>query len=203
MKGLLALLVAAFVPAAALAQYTGPAAETCRSYAEKEIRKGNDQVKAIVFDQDTDLQIARYTRNVGSQFVSSLLEGNGAILYAGGRPVEFRFLCLLAQDKRAVFFHWTPRRDASPLLQCRRGGASTEECLNALHELAESELTQLYAKHYTEALQAGGEPAADKFRRSADAWKTYRDAECGRRAKPQEQKACVVAMMRQRAADLR
>jgi len=196
-------LAAAFLPVAASAQYAGPAVETCRKYAEQEMRKANDKVKAVLFDRDADLQIARYTRKVGSQFVSSLLEGNGAVLYPGGSAVEFRFLCMLADEKRAVFFHWTSRRDAPPLGQCRRGGASASECLDTLLQLAERELTEVYAKHYTDALQAGGEPGADKFRRSAETWKAYRDAECGRRTGADAQKACVVALTRQRAVDLR
>lgn len=203
MRKLLAGVAVALAPAAAIAQYDGPAVETCRTYAEQEIRRDGDKTKAVVFDKDADLQILRYTRKLGSQFVSSLLEGNGAILYAGAPSVEFRFLCLLADEKRAVFFHWVPRRDAPPLPQCRRGGSSPGICLDALQELAERELTEIYAKHYTTALQAGGEPAADKFRRSAETWKAYRDAECSRQNGADEQKACVVAMTRQRAFDLR
>jgi len=203
MKALLAVVALALLPAAAFAQYSGPGVETCRSYAERDLRKQNAKVQSIVLDNDADLQIDRYTSKVGNQFVSSLLHGNGAILYSGSASVEFRFLCLLADEKRAVFFYWEPRRDAPALAQCRRGGAKTGECLNGLLELAERELTEVYAKHYTDALQAGGEKNADKFRRSAETWKAYRDAECGRRANADEQKACVVAMTRQRAVDLR
>jgi hypothetical protein len=203
MNALLIGLAAALLPAAAFAQYAGPAVETCRNYAEREIRSANQRADRVVFDKDPDLRIERYTRKVGNQFVSSLLEGSGAIVYSGVPSIEFRFLCLLADERRAVFFHWMPRRDAPPLVQCSRGGGSPGECLNALHQLMEAELTEIYAKHYTDALQAGGEPAADKFRRSAETWKAYRDAECGRRRNADEQKACVVALTRQRASDLR
>lgn len=202
MRHLCVALAVAFLPAAALAEYSGPGVESCRSYAERDVRKENAKVQSIAIDNDADLQIDRYTRKVGSQFVSSLLYGNGAILYADG-SIEFRFLCLLADDKHAVFFYWEPRRAAPALVQCRRGGRSPGECLDALLEMAERELTEVYAKHVTGALQAGGEPAADKFRRSAHTWKAYRDAECGRRATAEEQKACVIAMTRQRAVDLR
>jgi uncharacterized protein YecT (DUF1311 family) len=203
MRRLVFALVAALLPAAAIAQYEGPAVETCRRHAEQEMRKGSEHLKAVIFDKDSDLQILRYTRKVGSQFVSSLLEGNGAIVYRVGVPVEFRFLCMLADEKRAVFFYWLPRRNASVLAQCRRDGAAPQECVETLLQVAERELIEVYAKHITEALKAGGEPAADKFRASGGAWKAYRDAECGRRANALEQKACVAELTRQRAADLR
>ena len=203
MRNVLAALAIALFPAAAPAEYAGPAVQTCRAYAERDLRKENDKVQSVVVDNDADLQIDRYTRKVGSQFVSSVLHGNGAIVYSGAGSVEFRFVCLLADDKRAVFFHWTPRRDAFPLVQCRRGGRQPADCLDALVTLVERELTEIYAKHYTDALQAGGEAAADKFRRSASTWRTYRDSECGQRSTADEQKACVVQLTRRRAIDLR
>jgi hypothetical protein len=39
-----------------------------------------------VFERDSELNIDRYTAKVGSQFVSSLLYGNGAIVYGDGVP---------------------------------------------------------------------------------------------------------------------
>src|SRR5262249_4386687 len=96
----------------ALAQYAGPGVETCRAYAERDMKKGTAKVQSVVFERDRELNIDRYTAKVGSQFVSSLLYGNGAIVYAGGVPAtEMTFVCLLADEKRAVFFHWFPRPD--------------------------------------------------------------------------------------------
>ena len=201
------LLVACATPA--LAQYTGPGVETCRAYAERDVRKGSAKVQAVVFEQDRALNIDRYTAKVGSQFVSSLLFGNGAIVYGGGVPgIEISFLCLLADDKRAVFFHWVPRRDAPALAQCRRGdGAKPSQCLETLQNVAEQELTELYAKHTVDARQAdakaGNENASNAFRRGADAWRSYRDAECARRPAGDERSACMVELTRRRAHDLR
>ena len=201
------LWVACATPA--VAQYTGPGVEVCRAYAERDVRKGSAKVQSVVFEKDRELNIDRYTAKVGSQFVSSLLYGNGAIVYGGGVPaVEMTFLCLLADDKRAVFFYWVPRRDAPALAQCRRGdGAKPGQCLETLQNVAEQELTELYAKHTVDARQAdakaGNENALNAFRRGADAWRAYRDAECARRAAGDERQACMVELTRRRALDLR
>ena len=86
------LLAAGSLPA--LAQYAGPGVETCRAYAERDARKGTAKVQAIVFEKDRDLNIDRYTAKVGNQFVSSLVYGNGAIVYADGVPAtEMTFVC--------------------------------------------------------------------------------------------------------------
>jgi hypothetical protein len=184
----------------AAAQYSGPAVDTCLSYASKEIKQ------KVVFDRDASLVIERYTRKAGSQFVSSLLLGNGAIVYPGGVPVEMSFVCLLADEKRAVFFNWLPRRDAPVLAQCRRASGPAE-CLEALLQVAEQDLIQLYAKHFVDARQAdsaaGNEERLISFRKSADTWKAYRDAECARRGAGEAHKACMVELTRRRALDLR
>ena len=193
----------------AVAQYTGPGVQACRTYAERDLRKNSAKVQSVVFEQDRELNIDRHTAKIGSQFVSSLLYGNGAIVYGGGVPaVEMTFLCLLADDKRAVFFYWVPRRDAPALAQCRRGdGAKPGQCLETLRNVAEQELTELYAKHTVDARQAdakaGNENTLTAFRRGADAWRAYRDAECARRAAGDERQACMVDLTRRRAVDLR
>jgi len=209
MRKLFSALLFAACATPAVAQYTGPGVEVCRAYAERDVRKNSAKVQAVVFEKDRELNIDRYTAKVGSQFVSSLLYGNGAIVYGGGAPaVEMTFLCLLADDKRAVFFNWVPRRDAPAYAQCRRGdGANPGQCLDTLLNVAEQELTELYSKYTVDARQAdakvGNENASNAFRRGADAWRAYRDAECARRPAGDERKACMVEHTRRRALDLR
>ena len=203
----------AVLPFAALAQYAGPGVESCLSYATKDLKRDGADTASVVFDRDAGLVIERYTRKAGSQFVSSLLLGNGAIVYPWGVAVEMSFVCLLADEKRAVFFNWTPRRDAPVLAQCRRG-PDAAACLDALLQVAEQDLTQTYSRHYVEAREADAaaknENTISAFRRSADAWKAYRDAECARRSAPSIErrtgdahKACLVELTRRRALDLR
>jgi len=211
MKGVVFLLLMLAVPAKA--QYSGPAVDSCLSFAAGELRQGGTTSAKVVFDRDRDLSIERHTRKAGSQFVSSLLIGNGAIVYPQGAPIEISFVCLLADEKRAVFFTWMPRRDAPVLAQCRRS-AEFANCLDGLLQVAEQDLIALYSRHFVEAREAdskaGNESAVTAFRRSADAWRAYREAECARRPAPSTGggsgdagKACLVELTRRRALDLR
>jgi len=200
-------LLALLLPWVAAAQYAGPAVQSCHALAEREIKGAGAMVKAVVLDDDAHRNIERVTRKLGNQFVSSLLYGNGAIVNAAGPAIEISFLCLLADDKRALFFFWLPRADAPALARCRRGDAAPGACLDALLQTLEQELGQLYAMRIVEArdadAKAGNENAVTAFRRSADAWRAYREAECARRGEGDAVKACLVELTRRRAAELR
>ena len=215
MRRLVCAIALAGAPLAALAQYAGPGVETCRAYAEREIRQKGAAVKAVVFDRDRELNIDRYTRKAGSQFISSILYGNGAIVLGRAPAIEMSFVCLLADEKRAVFFYWTPRRDAPALAQCRRHAAKDlGGCLNVLLQTAEPDLTQAYALRFQEARERDdvqkNEEAVAAFRKAADAWRGYRDAECARRTAASgggsdavdAQKGCIVELTRRRTLDL-
>ena len=198
MRFILLLLLA--VSSSAFAQYSGRGVDTCLAYANK------DTGAKVVFDRDANLTIEKYTRKVGSQFVSSVLLGNGAILYPQGVPIELSFMCLLASDRQAVYFGWVSRTDASVLVQCRRTG-DAGQCLESLLTISEQDLTQLYSAHLLEAraedAKAGNEEKLTAFRKSNDAFKAYRDAECARRGMGDEFRACLVELSRRRALDLR
>jgi uncharacterized protein YecT (DUF1311 family) len=206
MRGWL-LLLAAALPLGAFAQYSGPALETCRAFGERELRRGGGDVKGLAIDRDRHLEIERVTRKVGAQFVRSALSGNGAILRSAGPAVELSFLCLLANDKRALYFHWSPRRDAAALAQCRRG-AAPGDCLQLLLDLAERDLVESAAYRFQESLEAdakaGNDSASSAYRNAAGAWRSYRDAECARRGADgsDEWRACLVDLTRRRFLDL-
>ena len=200
-----------------LAQYRGPAVESCRAYAKRETEREGTRAKDVVFDQDPSLSLDRYTRKVGNQLVSSILTGNGAVVLAGTPSAELSFICLLADDKRAVFFSWLPRRNPSAFSQCTRDEVlrkDPSDCLKTLLLVAETDLTQAYASVFHAARQrdgAGAEPHTDVFRKSNDEWKRYRDAECARQrdAAPQgatpesHDLACRVDLTRRRLVDMR
>ena len=109
MKRAVLILALLGASAPALAQYEGPAVETCRAYAKDEITFYGSKAADVVFKRDQALTIERYTRDVGNQFVSSVLMGNGVLVMKDGVKEEQPFICLLANDKRAVFFYWLPR----------------------------------------------------------------------------------------------
>lgn len=208
----LAALVLLFAASSAFAQYQGPAVEACRAYALKELKRDGGQAKEAVIERDRHLLIERYTRKVGNQLVSSVLTGNGAVVYSDAPSAEFSFLCLLADDKRPVFFTWLPRQDATALAQCTRDESlrgKPRSCLETLVQVAESELGQVYAVGFQEA-NARGEAAVAAYRKSNDEWRQYRDAECQRRrdvgaagGADERQIACIADLTRRRAWDMR
>ena len=206
MRALL-LLVLAALPLAAAAEYSGPALEACRALGERELRKDAAGVKALAFDNDRHLYFERATRRLGSQPIGAALSGHGAIVRTVGPAVEMAFLCLLASDKRALWFHWLPRRDAPALGQCRRS-ADTGACLQLLLELAERDLLEKAAFRFQESLEAdakaGNDAASSAYRDSAAAWRNYRDLECARRGPGGSDpwRACMVDLTRWRYLDL-
>ena len=54
----LSLLVSPF----SIAQYSGPAVDTCLAYAKSEAKREGTSAKDIVFERDQNLMIERYTR---------------------------------------------------------------------------------------------------------------------------------------------
>lgn len=194
------------------AQYQGPAVESCRAYAIKELKTNGNAAKDVVFERDGSLLIERHTRKVGSQFVSSVLTGNGAIVLPGTPSAELSFLCLLADEKRPVFFTWLPRQDTAALAQCTRDDSlrgKSRPCLETLLQVAENDLGQLYAIRFQEANERG-EAAVAAYRKSNDEWRQYRDAECQRQRDSastgnadERQLACIVDLTRRRALDMR
>jgi uncharacterized protein YecT (DUF1311 family) len=205
MKFLLLFLLA--YSAGAAGQYSGPAVQSCLDYAKRE------QKQNIVFERDQNLLIERYTRKLGSQFVASILTGNGAVVYDGAPGAELSFICLLASDKQPVFFTWLARPDAPVAMQCLRNPAMQKNprpCFDFMLRIAEQDLTQAYAERFQEA-NARGEAALAAFRKSNDAWRQYRDAECARRrdftpagvSADDYAVACSVELIRRRALDMR
>jgi uncharacterized protein YecT (DUF1311 family) len=207
-----------FINCEAMAQYDGPAVEACRAYAKRQLFRDANTAKDVVIDRDTNLVIERYTRKAGSQFVSSILTGNGAVVFDNAPSAELGFICLLADEKRPVFFAWLPRRDASAMSQCMRDEAMRENprpCLELLLQIAESDLMVVYAHSFQEVRErdsgATSEPFTDAYRKSNEAWRQYRDAECARRrdsAPPgvgpdDYQMACMIELTRRRLVDMR
>lgn len=207
------LLALTLLPFFAMAQYDGPAVEACRAYAKKELARDGSSASDVIFERDASLLIERYTRKVGNQPVASILTGNGAVVPQDSPSVELSFICLLADDKRPVFFNWLPRQNVSAMMQCRRSEAvraQSRACLELLQRTAEMDLTTVYAYRFQEANERG-EKALAAYRKSNDEWRQYRDAECERRqgivpagiAPEDFHAACVVELTRRRALDMR
>lgn len=199
----------ALASGAAMAQYRGPAVDACLAQAKRQ-QEGPAQ---IVIERDASLQIAHAARKVGSQAVSAVLTGNGAVAFAETPSAELSFVCLLADEKRAVFFSWLPHSNPGALASCARSAelrARLRPCLENLHQMAEQELLVVYGHRFQQANERGAATVA-AFRKSNDAWRAYRDAECARRREPPPQGAagedlelaCLVELTRRRAAEVR
>ena len=205
MRALVFLLI--LFSTGAAGQYSGPAVQSCLDYAKRE------QKQSIVFERDQNLLIERYTRKLGSQFVSSILTGHGAVVFDGSPSAELSFICLLASDKQAVFFDWLPRANVPAAMHCLRDPElkkAPRPCFELLERVAEQDLTQIYAERFQEA-NARSEAALAAFRKSNDEWKQYLEAECARRrdfapagVSPDDYAiACRVELVRRRALDMR
>lgn len=95
--------------APAWAQYEGPGFSACMSYGEKQLMQ-DGTIRSVVFVNDKDTVIEKFTQNVGSQFVSSILTGRLTVERNSGKAQKLRYLCLLADDKTPVFFHATEEK---------------------------------------------------------------------------------------------
>lgn len=206
------------VAPAAQAQPSGAALQACANYAKGELTREGTGFTNIVLDADDSLLQERYGRKLGRQPISTVISGRGAIVLEGAPSVELRFVCLLESGKRALFFFWAPRTDASTMRRCSREGAtpeSTRKCVDALLAIEEMGLTQVSALRFQESLAAdataGNEDASNAYRASATAWRAYRDAECARRARETAATgradlvriSCMTDLTRKRFEDLR
>jgi uncharacterized protein YecT (DUF1311 family) len=206
-------LLFCFFSFSAFSQYSGPAVKACIDYAKKEQKAGGGSARDVVFERDQSLQIERYTRKLGSQFVSSILTGNGAVVLDGAPSAELAFICLLENEKKALFFEWLPRPFAPAAAQCLRSPElqkSPRACYELVHRIAEQDLALVYAHRFQEANERG-EAAVTAFRKSNDEWKRYADAECARRrglapagiSADDYALACRVDLIRRRAQDMK
>src|SRR5574341_570616 len=175
------------------------------------------RAKDVILENES-ISIERYTRKLGNQFVSSILTGNGHVVLDGAPSAELSFICLLADEKRAVFFEWLPRAHPSALAQCTRDETLRRQprpCLETLQQVADNDLMQIYAMRFQEAREldqkANNEAAIAAYRKANEEWLQYRDAECARRravapqgiAPEDFQLACMVELTRRRALDMR
>lgn len=137
--------------------------------------------------------------------MTSILTGNGAVVFKDAPSAELAFICLLADEKRPLLFNWLPRQNISALRQCTRDkdlAAKPQPCLAVLLQVAEFDLTQVYAQTFQEANEAG-ETVLAAYRRSNKEWLEYRDAECARRRSEEARLACIIDLTRRRALDAR
>lgn len=216
--GLLAgLTVLALSAGPAAAQYDGPGFRTCEAYANRQLASGNASIARVVLVNDRETVLDRYTAKVGSQFVSSVLSGNGLLRLKDGAVAGVRYVCLLASDKQAVFFRAEPRQ-VGALEQCRAETADAGDlgaCLQRLLDGAQGRLdaAESHVRQEAQALdrRSGRTRAAASFDEGERAWRAWRDGACAYRREAavaaegngeHVYRACQADLTRRRAAAL-
>jgi len=164
---------------------------SCQSYANKWYMQENpDSFESVTLSRE-DLDEEKYEANVGKQFVSTVLSGFGQSKYKGEKPSPIQFTCLLESDQKAVFFHASESKAPDPVKQCWNRfqpgeWGSMQTCLNNALSQAETTLSTLETEAKTQAQKVEKQwhqsSANNALNTSTTDWKTYRDAECARRA---------------------
>ena len=198
-----------------MAQNPTAAAKACQAHAERELHRNGLIAGRIVIDAGATLLVEKTTQKLGSQAVTSILRGTGALVPKSHPATELTFTCLLADDTRAVFFDWVQRRDAPVLEQCRRNSTTPTElgaCFEQVQKIADLDLLAVSANRFQAAIEAdraSGGARGDAFRAAAAAWRGYREAECrsivtGAAAADAAdlERACVIRLTRRRALEL-
>ena len=98
----LAALLGAMNFAVVARDYQGPAVDACARLARAELTQNGMAVASVKLVQN---DIEKHTRNVGTQFVSSVLTGLVHIDLPDGKARQARYLCLVADDRTPVFIH--------------------------------------------------------------------------------------------------
>ena len=190
MRRVLPLVLAGLVAsgsAAAQADRDAPLRERCASHARTVFAGGDDTIAEIALDAE-EQAVARFAvRRIGAQPASAVASGSGGLRRKDGERVAFRWICVLDDRGRAVFFHAGPEPAPRSLAECWRWSpsrAELDECLAT--ELLEAERALEVAERDAHAaarrrtIATGREGATAAQAASDGAWRAYRDAECDR-----------------------
>ena len=170
-----ALLYAMMSVPSAAQDYRGPAVDACARLARDELRQNRVAVTSVKLVLN---EIEKYTRKLGTQFVSSVLTGT---LYADlpdGNVKRAKYLCLLADDRTPVFLRldWV----STSALEETCGG--NFECTAREVSEMDRRIDQDFRERLEEAKAAMPVEDFAEYATSAErelrAWRDYRDAAC-------------------------
>ena len=188
MRRLLAPLIAAALVSWGAAALAAPTVlVTCGAYGRPLIEAARPGVSSILLDPEGDARYRPSGTPIGSQPLGLVASGNGLVVEADGMHVPIAWICLLEDEDRALFFHWFRTGRASPIEPCRPVSDPREKaaCLQGLLDAAEHDLTAVnlrLAPRVIPLVDAGFPRTQPPPKLASDApWRSYRDAECGRR----------------------
>lgn len=204
------------------AEETPPSAlPACQAFAQDFISEISTDPKPQVTLFNQGVQEEKFEGKVGKQFVSTILSGGGIMQSANREPQGIQYTCLLENQDKAVFFHWTETLFANPLHTCliknsngdTQSEGDTAQCLKNLYATHEAKRQKLegqamdWARHMESATP---EKTIRQVMASRTEWETYRGSECaarvtadkGLRPKDYVLYDCMITKTRERLEDL-
>lgn len=162
---------------------------SCQRYATQWYQQENPDTFQSITLSKQDLNEEKYEGKVGTQFVSTLLSGQGTLHYKGESPSPVQFTCLLENDQKAVFFHTTESQKPDAAKTCWANfqpgdWSGLQNCLKQALNQEETQLKDLQTQATTWAQKVDERwqqaQAKSKLTQSVTQWQNYRDQECDR-----------------------
>jgi len=161
--------------------------EVCERYANRYYREDSPERSISITLSDETFEEDKYEGKVGSQFVSTVLSGEGVWKDKSGEPSTIRYTCLLSNSKTAVYFGVVEDKPRDPVAVCwdgfqPAGWARMTQCLEAALKREEAALGAALKKTHEQAQQSMDKLSAETTLKESNAqWVKYRDTECDRR----------------------
>jgi len=176
-------------PLAAAKAEPSPAStlDACQRYATGFYKKISPEHFASIVLLEENFNEEKYEDKVGSQFVSTVLSGEGIWKDKTGGPSTVHFLCLLQDSKTPVFFDVLDEEPRDPVAACwdafePSGWDKITRCLEGALKREEAALAEEIKKVTEQAKQSMDKLSAEKTLKASNAqWVQYRDGECDRR----------------------
>lgn len=159
----------------------------CQSYATRYYQQVNPELFVSIRLLEEGVSEEKYENKVGSQFVSTVLSGNGIWQGKAGGPSDVRFTCLLENSAKAVYFAIAEDKRRDPVAVCwdgfePSGWGKMTQCLQDSLKREEAALADLQTKAAQQAGESLDKVSAKKTLQESNAqWLKYRDSECDRR----------------------
>ena len=164
-----------------------PALDACQGFATRHYRQLNPEQFVSVQLLEEDVNQDKYEGKVGSQFVSTVLSGDGIWQDKTGGPSNVRFICLLENPEKPVFVDLVEDGPRDPVDVCwdafePAGWGKMTQCLQDSLKREEAALADALNKAAQQAGQSLDKASAKKTLQESNArWAKYRDTECARR----------------------
>jgi uncharacterized protein YecT (DUF1311 family) len=194
-----------------------PALAACQRFATHHYQQVRPQQFASLRLLEEHVSAEKYADRVGGQPVRTVLTGRGVWQDKGGEPANVRFVCLLENSEKPIFFEVLEDGRRDPVDVCMDafqpgGWGPLTDCLQQALKGEEAAMTAALSKATQQAGQSLDPTSAKRtLHESNTQWAKYRDAECDRRQAAVAGRnhpdigelTCRVRTTAQRVADMR